>query len=130
MNEFHMKFIMRRSRKLRKQQFQSFRDRLKSKKLTSRSNSSSKDTGPKQIRHRESGKLFVLNPERFETRKEKRKRREIKKILFILEICFCFTEPDDKFQVSKYKNIFSKKYVICIPAPASLSFNCLSDVFD
>ena len=63
MNEFQMKFIMRRSRKLRKQQFQSFRDRLKSKKLTSRSNSSSKDTGPKQIRHRESGKLFVLNPD-------------------------------------------------------------------
>ena len=61
MNEFQMKFIMRRSRKLRKQQFQSFRDRLKSKKLTSRFNSSSKDTGPKQIRHRESGKLFVLN---------------------------------------------------------------------
>ena len=38
---------MRRSRKLRKQQFQSFRDRLESKKLTSRSNSSSKDTGAK-----------------------------------------------------------------------------------
>ena len=47
MNEFQMKFIMHRSRKLRKQQFQTFRDRLESKKLTSRSNSSSKDTGAK-----------------------------------------------------------------------------------
>ena len=54
MNEFQMKFIMRRSRKLRKQQFQSFRDRLRSKKQTSRSKSTSKgQAGPKQIRHRE-----------------------------------------------------------------------------
>ena len=64
MNEFQMKFIMRRSRKLRKQQFQSFRDRLRSKKQTSRSKSTSKgQAGPKQIRHRESGILYVLNPD-------------------------------------------------------------------
>ena len=55
---------MRRSRKLRKQQFQSFRDRLRSKKQTSRSKSTSKcQAGPKQIRHRESGILYVLNPD-------------------------------------------------------------------
>ena len=59
MRQFQMKFMLRRSRE-RNQRIPICRDHLKQSKQSKHSKPSS---GPKRIRHRCSGKMYVLNPD-------------------------------------------------------------------